>query len=1487
MKVFAAIISFVLLLQYSTCFGAVASNFKDLVEASDHGHETGLANKEKRCHDLSFFRPLRLPLYDHFLGNPHLLPSVLKRRSPARNDGPMVQLASRFAESETGLSETQERYYTVGSFGAGPKQQILAKLLNIQQDVPLERLVVLAKNKSKAKASPVPHPVVIDTAHVFTRNDGKPAELNLELHSVKGDESEDINNLTSQLNKELDAAIDTKKTMLGDSHLTPQEIDKIIEHVVDQMKKKAPNDLKHDKELVGSTMDLTHPLESEMNDDLDGFKKKKKKGSKKHGFIDEEDDVVGAEEAVNFKDDVAEIPHKDDDQTLSEDDTVLGTKKGKGYGHGYGSSKGHSKGKGYGKGKGSHYRENEDVDKDEDANIKDENPLHADMTEFTGLETPMEHEQHQAIEDLLEKDKSTESDLVGLKKLKGYGKGHGYGKGKGKGHYRENEDTEDLEEDTVAQEAPTDETIQDHTDPTLGLLSKFKSKGGYGKGYGGYDKGGYGKGLGGFGKLNGLKLKGKGKGYYRESEDDDKLEEPQLGASQQYQNQPNQFQDYQGGYQAGNQQINEYAPAGNQQQYAAGQPAYQETYEQYPQNAPAYQEPVESDVYHGTGPVYHAPQSDSHYQENYQAPAQQVQPQAAYQQPAYQSQPQAAYQQPTYQEQSYQQPAYQAPAQAAYQEPSYQAEPQAAYQAPASSQSTYQEPAYQAPAQAAYQEPSYQVEPQAAYQAPTSSQSTYQESAPVYEEPAYQQQAYKQQYGPTPVQSQPTYQAPAQPQAAYSSSKNYKSVESPDEIEDIVNSEKPSTSVDDILGTSHDIPQDPTLKATFLENEVKRLRQWIADNGPSHNEKPSSPSHRQRQESDEKEELVDKFTKVIEKDLTDGKKLTPVEKKNLDKKIAKLVRDNLNDHDTHDAESKSRKKLDKLEELVEEEADENEESSADQKLGSNLDDFKSRFSPKINDNDVKDDAEVAPKKKLAFGDLLKSSLDNLKKDMTTKKPVIDLKHIVEDLKAMPNKLVDMIKPTASPKLGLRSGLGDKEEKNTEAIVGQYGKDDETVGCLEDLLDKKDDYGPEWHMDPDYHHDDYHHGHDDYHHDDYHDGYRASEKKNDVLRISLTEGTERSGEEDEPKTLPEIIKQIEENIEENLHLPPLPTLPAMRQSHNKHHANIHHTPENQNPSRTSTIPKIQVNGEHFNPNNQNNRPPLPEMPPRGMPQPGFQSRTFPEAGNGPEHFEMPIPQQNGFGFQRFQQPQGQGQNFVGAPQPQLQMRQAMPSHDMTHFGKIIPEHLHDLHLRDVTEQMKKHKMYFIGDGIKLPLHMHRHEDGTFHLSVDLQKLCSKCNSTDCKPGNKSLKPLEQDFISTNLLGSTQDKTNKKQNINEEDHSMNIEDIPLMMKTPNFEEEEERKKYYKKQRLNKRSPRFNYIDVNANTDSDIDSSTKSEKTEEKFDYLHPISQAIKDDVEHKINTFNKDIKEYYKNEAEIKKQKWIMAVFKVSLKNALVC
>lgn len=125
-----------------------------------------------------------------------------------------------------GLPGTAVRYYTVGAFRPGLKMNVLLKLLNIQRTDNIEKLIVIAKTRSQRVTDDAGPPIIIDISKLFSN------QSSIEVNKADGNriDGADIE-LTDMLDKELQKALDKKKATSGDTHLTPEEIDDIIEQV--------------------------------------------------------------------------------------------------------------------------------------------------------------------------------------------------------------------------------------------------------------------------------------------------------------------------------------------------------------------------------------------------------------------------------------------------------------------------------------------------------------------------------------------------------------------------------------------------------------------------------------------------------------------------------------------------------------------------------------------------------------------------------------------------------------------------------------------------------------------------------------------------------------------------------------------------------------------------------------------------------------------------------------------------------------------------------------------------------------------------------------------------------------------------------------------------------------------------------------------------------------------------------------------------------
>lgn len=133
------------------------------------------------------------------------------------------------------------------------------------------------------------------------------------------------------------------------------------------------------------------------------------------------------------------------------------------------------------------------------------------------------------------------------------------------------------------------------------------------------------------------------------------------------------------------------------------------------------------------------------------------------------------------------------------------------------------------------------------------------------------------------------------------------------------------------------------------------------------------------------------------------------------------------------------------------------------------------------------------------------------------------------------------------------------------------------------------------------------------------------------------------------------------------------------------------------------------------------------------------RTIPEMQEDPNmdsnFMEQPM---------MFNNPNMLDQQLVGGPMMRNRIENPY-SRDLVHMGKFIPriaDRPLSLHSRDVSDQEKRKNVYFIGDGIKLPLNMKEHDDGSLHLSVDVKSLCNckHCRGKQLENGTIILEAL---------------------------------------------------------------------------------------------------------------------------------------------------
>lgn len=109
------------------------------------------------------------------------------------------------------------------------------------------------------------------------------------------------------------------------------------------------------------------------------------------------------------------------------------------------------------------------------------------------------------------------------------------------------------------------------------------------------------------------------------------------------------------------------------------------------------------------------------------------------------------------------------------------------------------------------------------------------------------------------------------------------------------------------------------------------------------------------------------------------------------------------------------------------------------------------------------------------------------------------------------------------------------------------------------------------------------------------------------------------------------------------------------------------------------------------------------------------------------------------------------------------------------------------------------MYFVGTGIKLPLQMIRNDNGTVHLSVDLDKLCSCKNNTVCPKNHTAV----EETVGTAL----EKQINAENNLDNADFG----NVPVGMSLQNPKEESQKISSPSTTRRNERGTRSKWLDM----------------------------------------------------------------------------
>ncbi|KAK4879340.1 hypothetical protein RN001_007486 [Aquatica leii] len=133
-------------------------------------------------------------------------------------------------------SSNSDRFYTVENIGAGPKHNMLARILNIPKNDDLGNLVVMEQLKEDSNTNE--SPVIIDTANVFKNNNAVP-DLNAEIIQVDNEHTQVDPELRTKIEKEVNMAVEEKKRLMNDSKLTKDELGKIVSHAKTMFNRKS------------------------------------------------------------------------------------------------------------------------------------------------------------------------------------------------------------------------------------------------------------------------------------------------------------------------------------------------------------------------------------------------------------------------------------------------------------------------------------------------------------------------------------------------------------------------------------------------------------------------------------------------------------------------------------------------------------------------------------------------------------------------------------------------------------------------------------------------------------------------------------------------------------------------------------------------------------------------------------------------------------------------------------------------------------------------------------------------------------------------------------------------------------------------------------------------------------------------------------------------------------------------------------------------
>ncbi|KAL3282403.1 hypothetical protein HHI36_005588 [Cryptolaemus montrouzieri] len=231
---------------------------------------------------------------------------------------------------------------------------------------------------------------------------------------------------------------------------------------------------------------------------------------------------------------------------------------------------------------------------------------------------------------------------------------------------------------------------------------------------------------------------------------------------------------------------------------------------------------------------------------------------------------------------------------------------------------------------------------------------------------------------------------------------------------------------------------------------------------------------------------------------------------------------------------------------------------------------------------------------------------------------------------------------------------------------------------------------------------------------------------------------------------------------------------------------------------------------------------------------------------------------------------QDQDVVGAKQNDNSLERLITPQEqefLHNFGKIVPA-AEKMHLNNNAD------VYFMGNGIKLPLKVSQNEDGSVGLAVDLEKLC-KCKNATCIHKTEMLKHLEHNLVGIPAEMSSETKKSEAPGMTEHPHvpiPRKIRKVRNHKDYSNFHKTYNRK-YHKlhKRSLNETSKKIKWINTNFESEkydpnSDIKNSLVKESDQKEAingNELQDIKdiqkfQQMEKELEKKLERLQKDVR-----------------------------